>query len=179
MSAPWEGLCECGCGQRTELATRTDRRRGLVAGQPRRFVTGHKSHPLGPVPFELVDTGFSSPCWLWLRSKNSEGYALRRGKQYTTTLVHRQHYEFFRGPVPDGLDLDHLCRVRHCVNPEHVEPVTRATNAHRGAGTKLTPEQVREIKVSPDSTAELARRFGVAHGAVWNIRAGLQWKDVV
>jgi hypothetical protein len=68
--------------------------------------------------------------------------------------------------------------VRHCVNPEHLEPVTRATNAHRGLGTKLTLDQVREIKASDETTVDLARRFGVAHGAVWHVRAGTQWRDV-
>ena len=49
------------------------------------------------------------------------------------------------GPVPEGLELDHLCRIRHCVNPDHVEPVTCAVNVRRGDLTKLTEEQVRSI----------------------------------
>lgn len=47
------------------------------------------------------------------------------------TYVHRAAYEVLVGPVPEGLELDHLCRVRHCYNPSHLEPVTRLENMRR------------------------------------------------
>ena len=47
-------------------------------------------------------------------------------------LAHRWSYEYHVGPIPDGLQLDHLCRVRHCVNPQHLEPVTARENTLRG-----------------------------------------------
>lgn len=49
-------------------------------------------------------------------------------------LAHRLAYEFIRGPIPDGLQLDHLCRVRRCVNPAHLEPVSQRENLIRGEG---------------------------------------------
>lgn len=49
-------------------------------------------------------------------------------------LTHRYSYERAEGPVPAGLELDHLCRVRSCVNPEHLEPVTHRENMRRGSG---------------------------------------------
>lgn len=72
-------------------------------------------------------------CWLWTGCQVQNGYGQFRfdGR---TGLAHRWAYEHFVGPIPDGLDLDHLCRVRHCVNPAHLEPVTRAENLHRGKG---------------------------------------------
>lgn len=52
-------------------------------------------------------------------------------------VVHRIAYELLVGPIPDGLQLDHLCRVRNCVNPDHLEPVTGQENMRRGYfGTK-------------------------------------------
>ena len=51
--------------------------------------------------------------------------------------AHRFAYEMLVGPIPEGLDLDHLCRVRHCVNPNHLEPVTRSENLRRGIRPRL------------------------------------------
>ena len=60
-------------------------------------------------------------CWLWLGSLDTAGYGQFRinRKLY---LVHRLLYEATHGPIPAGLELDHLCRIRSCVNPAHLEP---------------------------------------------------------
>lgn len=73
----------------------------------------------------------NSGCWLWLWSVNPSGYALFRQSK-GTILAHRISYERQRGPIPDGMQLDHLCRVRCCVNPTHLEVVTNQENARRG-----------------------------------------------
>lgn len=72
-------------------------------------------------------------CWLWRGAVKADGYGqiMRLRK---SIYAHRYAYELERGPVPDGLGLDHLCRVRNCVNPDHLEPVTTAENLHRGEG---------------------------------------------
>ena len=74
-------------------------------------------------------------CWEWQASMN-KGYGqfYRGGSRQDAILrgAHRVSYEHWIGPVPDGLDLDHLCRVRRCVNPDHLEPVTRRENLLRG-----------------------------------------------
>jgi hypothetical protein len=67
-----------------------------------------------------------SGCWLWVGVVNAAGYG-QSGRGY----AHRVNYEDTVGPVPEGLELDHLCRVRHCVNPAHLEPVTHAENMRR------------------------------------------------
>lgn len=80
----------------------------------------------------LARINFTETCWLWTGSIRPNGY----GKLTTpdaTLSAHRAVYEMVRGPIPPGLDLDHLCRVRHCVNPAHLEPVTRRENLLRGA----------------------------------------------
>ena len=75
----------------------------------------------------------ASGCWVWLRALNWNGYGLirHRGRQLR---AHRFAYELYVGPIPPALTLDHLCRDRGCVNPAHLEPVTRAENVLRGRG---------------------------------------------
>lgn len=71
-------------------------------------------------------------CWLWNGALTTAGYGHLNigGGRYA--MAHVVLYEDRHGPVPDGLELDHLCRVRHCVNPDHVEPVTHLENVRRG-----------------------------------------------
>jgi hypothetical protein len=73
-------------------------------------------------------------CWSWLGTKNSDGYGVVRVDGRPMRGVHRVMYEAMRGEIPSGLQLDHLCRVRHCVNPDHLEPVTGRENSLRGEG---------------------------------------------
>lgn len=72
----------------------------------------------------------NSGCWIWVGGRQ-EGY----GRTWDGTrrqLAHRFSYELERGPIPDGLQLDHLCRNPWCVNPWHLDPVTNRENARRG-----------------------------------------------
>ncbi len=71
----------------------------------------------------------NSGCWIWLAAKQSRGYG-----NYRSRLAHRVSYEMNKGPIPKGLTLDHLCRNRLCVNPDHLEPVTQLENNMRGEG---------------------------------------------
>lgn len=71
-----------------------------------------------------------SGCWQWIASKDKWGYGkFHLGKD---TLAHRVSYKHFVGPLPDDLEIDHLCRNRSCVNPQHMEPVTKRENTLRG-----------------------------------------------
>lgn len=102
----------------------------------------------GPVPAHRSDLG---PCWTWTPKTDRAGYGLFSiGPR--KVLAHRWAYQSERGPIPVGLTLDHLCRVRCCVNPGHLEPVTHLENvqrAHRGqthckrAGHPLTGNNLR------------------------------------
>jgi hypothetical protein len=77
------------------------------------------------------------PCWVWVASLTVRGgYAQARLKDGRVVRVHRWLYQRVSGVVPITLDLDHLCRVRHCIRPAHLEPVTRQVNLARGVGNK-------------------------------------------
>jgi hypothetical protein len=75
-------------------------------------------------------------CWVFLGAKSPGGYGVVGIATGRNGLTHRVTYEHFVGPVPDGLDLDHLCRNRACCNPWHLEPVTRLVNVNRGLRAK-------------------------------------------
>ena len=72
-----------------------------------------------------------STCTVWVGATNNKGYgiAVVDGEK---RLAHRVAYEAERGPIPEGMVLDHLCRVRNCVRVDHLEPVTTAENNRRG-----------------------------------------------
>jgi hypothetical protein len=70
-------------------------------------------------------------CWLWTGALNDGGYARWPTKDGGSRQAHRRIYELLVGPIPTGLQIDHLCRVKRCVNPDHLEPVTQAENLAR------------------------------------------------
>lgn len=75
-------------------------------------------------------------CWPWTRATSAKGY----GKYMPTTShvgAHRVAYEYLVGPIPDGLELDHLCRNVLCCNPAHLEPVTHQENMRRAAAARV------------------------------------------
>lgn len=127
-------LCACGCGEAAPLAVKTNRRYGHTKGQPVRFVRGH-ARRLSGVPYLEQDTGYETACWIWQRARNRAGY----GQAFDGRMMrpaHRVYYEREHGEVSKGLVLDHLCRMRACVNPAHLEPVTHRENIRRGKVTK-------------------------------------------
>lgn len=92
-------------------------------------------------------------CWIWKAATNQDGYGRFwfRGKLW---LAHRVAYTLFVGSIPDGLVLDHLCRVQNCVNPKHLEAVTQKVNHNRGDKSKPMDKThcINGHEYAPDNT---------------------------
>jgi hypothetical protein len=148
-------LCECGCGEQTTSATA-------------RYLTGHH---LRKSPLEyIVD---ADGCWIWQRSQDGHGYGTACLPGQRRVKAHRMVYEREVGPIPAGLDLDHLCRTPLCVNPAHLEPVTRRENVARSRCVRIPESVVAAIRAASGSYRAIGRHFGVDHTHVRAIKLGL------
>lgn len=110
----------------------------------------------GPAPIRMGQKGKSAlerfdakwrldpatGCWVWtaalMFSRGGSAYGV-----FGQGLAHRFAYKVFRGPIPEGLEIDHLCRRTLCVNPKHLEAVTHAENQKRGNSGKVMAEMHR------------------------------------
>lgn len=89
-----------------------------------------------------------SDCMIWMRRTDVGGYG-RMSYLGVERPAHRVAYELKYGPVPEGMIMDHLCRVRGCVNPDHVEPVTNRENTIRGVAAEVNGERMKSITHCP------------------------------
>ena len=124
-------LCECGCGQPTKLAPKTKASRGEFKGQPQRFIHGHAARVTRGTLIERLERKIerSGDCWMWTGATSHGGYGVVQASG-RMECAHRVVYELLVGAIPDEADLHHKCRTTACVNPAHLEPLTRL--AHRG-----------------------------------------------
>lgn len=130
-------------------------------------------------------------CWKWRGSANTSGYGLMK-YQGKGQSAHRVSYKVFNGPIPDGLHILHACDHPWCVNPAHLRAGTAVENradckargrlnVKRGSEngwSKLTEENVLEIRTAKVTAKMLAEKFGLNEGSVHNIRRGQTWKHV-
>lgn len=174
---PVTKLCECGCGQPTSIVRKTSRERGIVAGQPRRFILGHGSWKAKGTPRWLPeDRGYATPCHIWQGPIFPGGYP-RTSCFGRPMNAHRVVYIKLHGPLPRGMHVDHLCRVRSCVNPEHLEAVPAAENTRRGLAAKLTAADVAAIRADGRPRKVIAQEYGVGIATIGHVRSGRCWRD--
>ncbi len=83
-----------------------------------------------------IELDLLSGCWIWIGHKNNRGYGCFEIKQ-KEYKAYRLTYEYWNGKIPEGLEIDHLCRNTSCVNPSHLEAVTHKENVVRGLTGKI------------------------------------------
>lgn len=105
-------------------------------------------------------------CWIYLGATNDIGYPTWR--PYTTSktqYVHRCSYEIFHGPIPDGAEVDHICHVRNCVNPDHLQALSHRENLMRSPNQPAAKNArkthcIRGHELTPENTYEQPRGRG-------------------
>jgi hypothetical protein len=169
-----------GCGEPTNLIRKTNSKCGYVKGEYYPYKHGHRLAELKSKEVKWAvneETG----CWEWLLYINDDGYGEIRVGSRSSYPAHRYVYELCKGPIPEGLPLDHTCVNRKCVNPAHLEPVTNAVNAARTfergrVARKLTALelfQIRELYASGEwAQVMLAARFNIHQSHVSRIIRG-------
>lgn len=108
-----------------------------------------------------VDT--TGNCWLWTGCLNNMGYGQltrRSAGESSRHLAHRFAYQELVGVIPEGMVLDHLCKVSACVNPSHLEPVTQAENIRRGNACRATKTHCANGHEWADGNVYLFQRRG-------------------
>ncbi len=139
----------------------------------------------------MMQRGGHNECWPWLRGKNTSGYGIfciARGRIVSS----RAAWEIFCGPIPEGAQILHKCDNPSCVNPGHIFLGTVQDNVSdmwakgravimRGAdnpASKLTLDDIRAIRMSELSLAELSINYGVSRTSISAARRGLTWLHV-
>jgi len=103
----------------------------------------------------------NSGCWIWTACVNRDGYG-KISVSGRDRVAHRVAYELLVGPIPDGMQLDHLCRTLACVNPEHLEPVTPGENQRRGYAARGPVSHCKNgHEFTPDNTYSRQRNEGL------------------
>lgn len=100
-------------------------------------------------------------CWLWTAQIYPTGYAAFYHSQGWTKRAARIAYILFRGPIPEGLQIDHLCRVRRCVNPWHLEAVTAQENTRRSRRSPLLGKYKLRITECPQGHRYIGKNLAV------------------
>jgi hypothetical protein len=153
--------------------------------------------------YRYVSPEPNSGCWLWTGFVSHSGYGqLGVGSMKDSTrriaVAHRVAHELFKGPIADGLEVDHLCRVRSCVNPEHLEAVTPSINVRRSTAPavnsrlgvmrrgELSPRsklrkadvcRIKEMRNGGASLSTIGKVFTISKTHVSNIVRGRLWNN--
>lgn len=191
------GCCHCGCGALTELHIRTNARKRMHKGMPKRYAHGHQNFIRNAIEYfwSFVDKCGPDECWEWLGNRNLTTNYGRYTAHSKTESTHRLAYEFTFGPIPTGKFIRHRCDNPPCCNPNHLLIGTHADNmadkARRGrlviyhganhVNAKLTEDEVRQIRQEVAlgiNRKSLAKKYKVSLQTIYNTSRGKTYADV-
>lgn len=173
------GLCMCGCGKPTLISKLTRKDRGYAAGHPENFLHNHHGRTLDYI---VEERGYKTPCWIWQKAADKNGYGrafVMPGRR--TVPAHCAYFEKHKGPIPDGYEVDHLCFVTSCVNPDHLDAVPPLINQRRKRTTVLSIEMVQLIHSLIEDGKDcnqIAAILGVKRTTVYSAHKRYTWKEV-
>lgn len=176
-----------GCFSAIIMITKvTTSRKSVAANSATVRVIGLNNVNKSKMSIQEYKIDLKTGCWNYSKISSITGYGyyyeyIKKGI-YIRGQAHRYFYEKEKGKIPKGLDLDHLCRNRSCVNPAHLEPVSRSVNVQRGLLSKLTKNEVNEIISSYKRRSRgrfnqngLARKFKVDQSTISYIISKKRW----
>lgn len=191
------GYCHCGCGQKTRINKYAHE--PYAKGEPMRFVRNHDKRLKPKKVFTeadfwaKVDRRGPDECWEWQGPRNVNGYGFDRdARHFGQFHMHRVAFMYANGPILDGLHCLHGCDNRPCCNPAHLFLGTNDDNIAdkvakqrqpRGKThgiAKLTPEQVKEIRVRHAQGGvymrELGEQYGVSRSTISSVLRRVNWE---
>lgn len=147
-------------------------------------MAARKHPPLLQRMWAMIEPDPVTGCWEWVGGKTLGGYG-RISIEGVTRTAHRVLFEQMSGPISGLMEVDHLCVNRGCVNPAHLESVSREENIQRSTTNNttgktlptITIETVRAIEKSHKTCAVLAREHGISSSSVERIRADQHWSQ--
>lgn len=148
------GYCQCGCGNKTQLADRNRHDRTQLKGEPLRYIQGHSHGARVFLGRFWAKVQVGDGCWLWLAHTNNKGYGVI-GVGNRLHLAHRISYMISYGPIPNGLELLHSCDNPPCVFPGHLRIGTHAENMAEASAKGRFPTGDRHWTVKRKKSAEL------------------------
>jgi hypothetical protein len=165
-----DGYCRCGCGTRTTRARVDKPELGLKKGDHFHYTAGHRKR-IAASAIQRFDVDSETGCHVWALSRNAKGYPTLGGAWWRKSggrsiLAHRIAWEDANGTaVPEGWTVDHLCRNRACVNPEHLEAVPHWKNVRRGSRTKYSDAVIADVirmRSEGATWREITERHGIS-----------------
>lgn len=190
------GVCECGCGNATSIAHRTNRTYGHIQGQHVRFLVGHAGRVALESRFwrKVFNVG-GIGCWPWVAGANTRGgYGALRGTGSRMDSAHRVSWKLRHGAIPAGLLVCHRCDYRPCVRPSHLflgtasdnqrDMVTKGRSLHgaHNAMAVLDADTIRAIRRAYASGGRsqdsLGREYGVRQGTISDIVNRKTWRHI-
>lgn len=191
------GYCHCGCGNKTNLAEKTNSKRGIRLGEPYCYLKGHASPRISIETrfWSKVDMKGPDDCWEWQASKNERGY----GRFYNEDRMFPAHlvaWELTNGPIHNGFHALHKCDNPPCCNPGHLFSGTQSDNmidmvekgrdnpqrGEKSPNAKLKTEDVMNIRkifqTSMVTKTHLANQYNVSLSLIKAIIGYRAWKHL-